>query len=90
MQTLNDGRVTVLAGETVPVFCSCGHVYQPQIDSDLSQCPRQACRRINIHLAVEVKPATEFTFENYVKPPRDLPWDPLYVEGVRPVTVSQL
>ena len=80
MQTLKDGRVILFSGEVTPVLCSCGRLYQPEIDSDSSRCPRQSCRKLNVHHAVEVKPIVDFTFELYNKPLRDLPWDPAYVE----------
>jgi len=88
MQTLNDGRVVVAAGETVPVFCPCGHPYQPAIDSDSSVCPRRACHRFNVHRLVELQAAVNITFEHYGKPTRDLPWDPAYIERLHPAMIS--
>lgn len=47
MRILDENRVYLEKGEIVPVFCSCGEVYQPEKDSECSDCPK--CGRLNHH-----------------------------------------
>ncbi len=47
MRLLGHGRVWLECGEVLPVFCDCGHIYQPEAGSEHSLCP--ACRRLNDH-----------------------------------------
>ena len=35
------------SGEPIPVYCSCRHIYQPELNSEWSQCPK--CFKDNIH-----------------------------------------
>lgn len=50
MLRLPDGKVWLNEGETVPVFCECGHIYQPNSMYRIaSLCP--LCQRDNIHKA---------------------------------------
>ncbi len=54
MKVLADGRVWLDAGEILPVFCYCGHVYQPAAESERSDCPK--CSRHNVHEKAELRP----------------------------------
>jgi Zn finger protein HypA/HybF involved in hydrogenase expression len=47
MIRVSDDIVYLVKGESVPVWCNCGHVYQPELDSELSDCPE--CGRVNVH-----------------------------------------
>jgi hypothetical protein len=52
MLIVGDGTVILKEGETIPVFCACGHIYQPTPESDLSKCPE--CGAPNLHWEQEV------------------------------------
>ena len=47
MRKVGDGSYELDAGESIPVICQCGHSYQPELDSECSDCP--ACGRLNHH-----------------------------------------
>lgn len=47
MRLFGNGRVWIDSGEIFPVFCECGHIYQPEESSTHSQCP--VCLVLNDH-----------------------------------------
>ena len=53
MRLLGGGRVYLEKGETIPAFCQCGHVYQPEKHSPNSRCPK--CGRWNKHSDMGVR-----------------------------------
>ena len=40
-------KIALSNGEAVPVICACDKVYQPELQSELSNCPR--CGKVNVH-----------------------------------------
>jgi hypothetical protein len=52
LKILEGGRVYLEKGEVAPVFCGCGHIYQPDAGSYSSACPK--CDVRNVHVG-EVK-----------------------------------
>lgn len=52
MIVLPDGSYLLNAGESIPFSCVCGLVYQPEIESECSNCPN--CNHLNIHAHQEV------------------------------------
>ncbi len=54
MIVLGPGEVYLEEGEVVPVFCTCGTIYQPEESSQKSRCPR--CSRLNNHRDHTVTP----------------------------------
>jgi hypothetical protein len=47
MKIIDANTVYLETGETIPVFCRCGHIYQPTENSECSDCP--GCGRVNHH-----------------------------------------
>lgn len=56
MRILEGGRVYLEKGEIAPVFCGCGHIYQPAADSYSSTCPKCKARNVHVIAMEEVRP----------------------------------
>jgi hypothetical protein len=47
MLKFSDQSVMLFKGEAIPVWCPCGEIYQPELNSESSLCPR--CDHHNKH-----------------------------------------
>jgi hypothetical protein len=47
-----DGSIYLEAGEAIPVWCPCGEIYQPELHSECSDCPR--CGTLHLHYQEEL------------------------------------
>lgn len=56
MRILEGGRVYLEKGEIAPVFCGCGHIYQPAADSYSSTCSKCKARNVHVIAIEEVRP----------------------------------